>query len=84
MRRVRRSKLRFEPLAVQHLMMLRAQTGITPFGELLVPWTRPRGLDRSAAERFVSKEPDSDVAMHGVGWSSWTPTALSTCPSQAS
>ena len=66
-RRIGSSKRRIEPIALQRLMMQRAQTGIMAFDELPVPGTKPEDLDRSAAERFVSEEADFDVAVRKLG-----------------
>ena len=54
-------------MALQRLMMLRAQTGIMAFDESPVPRTRPEDLDRSAAKRFVSEEADFDGAVRKLG-----------------
>ena len=62
-RRIGSSKRQIEPMALQRLMMQRAQTGIIAFDELPVPRTTPDDLDTSAAERFVSEEADFDVAV---------------------
>ena len=66
-RRIGSSKRQIEPMALQRLMMLRAQTGTTSFDESPVPRTNPEDLDRSAAERFVSEEADFDVAVRKLG-----------------
>ena len=66
-RRIGSSKRQIEPMALQRLMMLRAQTGTVSFDESPVPRTNPRDLDRSAAERFVSEEADFDVAVRKLG-----------------
>ena len=62
-RRIGSSKRQIEPMALQRLMMLRAQTGIMAFDESPVHGTKPEDLDKSAAERFVSDEADFDVAV---------------------
>lgn len=66
-RRIGSSKRTIDPIALQRLMMLRAQTGIAAFDELPVYGTKPEDLDRSAAERFVSEEADFDVAVRKMG-----------------
>ena len=66
-RRIGSSKRRIEPMALQRLMMQRAQTGIMAFDEFPVPGTEPEDLDRSAAERFVSEEAEFDVAVRKLG-----------------
>jgi len=60
-------KRQIEPMALQRLMMIRAQTGLTSFDQLPVAWTTPGDLDRSAAERFVSEEGDFDLAVRKLG-----------------
>ena len=67
LRRLGSSKRRIEPLALQRLMMLRAQSGITSFDELPVPSTAPADLDSGLAERFVSEEADFDLALRKLG-----------------
>ena len=66
-RRIGSTKRQIEPIAIQRLMMLRAQTGIVAFDELPVRRTKLEDLDRSAAERFVSEEADFDVAVRKLG-----------------
>ena len=66
-RRIGSSKRQIEPMALQRLMMLRAQTGIMAFDESPVHGTKPEDLDKSAAERFVSDEADFDVAVRKLG-----------------
>lgn len=66
-RRIGSSKRQIEPMALQRLIMLRAQTGIIAFDELPVPRTKPEDLVRSAAERFVSEEADFNVAVRKLG-----------------
>ena len=66
-RRLGSSKRRIEPLALQRLMMLRAQSGITSFDELPVPNTAPADLDSGLAERFVSEEADFNLALRKLG-----------------
>lgn len=66
-RRIGSSKREIEHSALQRLMMLRAQSGITAFDESPIPRTGPENLDRSAAERFVSEEADFDVAVRKLG-----------------
>jgi predicted HTH transcriptional regulator len=66
-RRIGSSKRQIEPMALQRLMMLRAQTGLMSFDELPVPKTNPEDLARPAAERFVSEEADFDVAVRKLG-----------------
>ena len=67
LRRLGSSKRRMEPLALQRLMMLRAQTGLTSFDELPVPDTALTDLDTGLAERFVSEEADFDLAIRKLG-----------------
>ena len=66
-RRIGSSKRQIEPMALQRLMTMRAQTGLTSFDESPVARTTPEDLDRSAAERFVSEEADFDVAVRKLG-----------------
>ena len=66
-RRIGSSKRKIDPMALQRLMMLRAQSGIMAFDESPVPGTNPENLDKSAAERFVSEEADFDVAVRKLG-----------------
>ena len=66
-RRLGSSKRRMEALALQRLMMLRAQSGIISFDELPVPGTAPADLDSELAERFVSEEADFDLAVRKLG-----------------
>ena len=66
-RRLGSSKRRIEPRALQHLMMLRAQTGLTSFDELPVPGTEPADLESDLAERFVSEEANFDLAVRKLG-----------------
>ena len=62
-RRIGSSKRPLDPMALQRLMMRRAQSGVSSFDESPVPRTRPGDLDRSSAERFVSEEADFDIAV---------------------
>ena len=66
-RRIGSSKRQIDSMALQRLMMLRAQTGTIAFDELPVPGTKPEDLDKFAAERFVSEEADFDVAVRKLG-----------------
>ncbi|MDE0622162.1 MAG: putative DNA binding domain-containing protein [Bryobacterales bacterium] len=66
-RRIGSSKRQIEPMALQRLMTMRAQTGLTSFDELPVARTTPEDLDRSAAELFVSEEADFDLAVRKLG-----------------
>lgn len=66
-RRVGSSKRKIEHTALKRLIMERAQTGVVWFDQLPVPRTSPNDLDRSAAERFVSKEDDFDRAVRKLG-----------------
>ena len=66
-RRIGSSKRKIDSMALQHLMMLRAQSGIMAFDESPVPGTNPENLDKSAAERFVSEEANFDVAVRKLG-----------------
>ncbi len=63
LRRIGSSKRAIEPLALQRLMMLRAQSGVISFDESPVPGTTPEDLDRSAAERFLGEDADFDLGM---------------------
>ena len=65
--RIGRSKHQIESMALQRLMIRRAHSGVPRFDERPVPWTKPEDLERSAAERFVSGEPDFDVAVRKLG-----------------
>ena len=65
--RIGSSKRRIEPMALQRLMMLRAQTGMTSFDELPVPSTASGDLDTDLAERFVSDEADFALAVRKLG-----------------
>ena len=67
LRRLGSSKRRIEPLVLQRLMMLRAQSGFTSFDERPVPGTAPADLDTGLAERFVSEEADFDLAVRKLG-----------------
>ena len=66
-RRIGSSKRRIEPMALQRLMILRAQTGIMRFDECPVSGTKPEDLDMYSAERFVSEEADIEVAVRKLG-----------------
>lgn len=66
-RRIGSSKRQVEPLALQRLIMQRAQTGVVSFDESPVPRTKPEDLDNFRAERFVSEEGDFDLAVRKLG-----------------
>ena len=61
--RIGSSKRLLDPMALQRLMMLRAQSGVSSFDESPVPKTTAEDLDRSAAQRFVREEADFDLAV---------------------
>ena len=61
--RIGSSKRPLDPMALQRLMMRRAQSGVSSFDESPVPRTTPQDLDRLSAERFVSEEADFDLAV---------------------
>ena len=65
--RIGSSKRQIQPLALQRLMMQRAQTGVVCFDEMPVPRTDPKDLDASLAERFVSAEGDVGLAARKLG-----------------
>jgi len=67
LRRIGSSKRQIDPPALERLMRLRTQTGITSFDEKPLARTNPQDLDRHAAERFVSEEADFDVAVRKLG-----------------
>lgn len=62
-RRIGSSKRPLDPMALQRLMMRRAQSGVSSFDESPVPRTEPADLDESAARRFVREEADFDLAV---------------------
>ena len=65
--RIGSSKRQIDHMALQRLMVERAQTSIKSFDQLPVAWTKPQDLDRSAAARFVRGEPDFDIAVRKLG-----------------
>ena len=62
-RRIGSSKRPLDPMALQRLMMRRAQSGVSSFDESPVSRTTATDLDKSAAQRFVSDEADFDLAV---------------------